>query len=210
MHVSFADCRNRLTEALLDAGSSATALLVSGESGIGKSALTLSAVKELEAADPTGFEAVVLNFRSMPQSSLDLRGVLGMSIQDVLLELSAASRLLVIDAADAALERSAGLLSDLVLAAKAAGVGVVAVSSDVASDFVKEQLTTAFDTAAQFKMDPLGDEDVAVVADALPLLRPMLQNLPAKSLLRRPVVLDLLTRTGVSPAGSLGSGSVWT
>lgn len=204
VHVSFADCRNRLTEALLDAGSSATALLVSGESGIGKSALTLSAVKELEAADPTGFEAVVLNFRSMPQSSLDLRGVLGMSIQDVLLELSAASRLLVIDAADAALERSAGLLSDLVLAAKAAGVGVVAVSSDVASDFVKEQLTTAFDTAAQFKMDPLGDEDVAVVADALPLLRPMLQNLPAKSLLRRPVVLDLLTRTGVAPAGSLG------
>ncbi|WP_216607030.1 hypothetical protein [Arthrobacter sp. 260] len=204
VHVSFADCRSRLAKSLLDAGSRGTALLVSGESGIGKSALTLSAVKELEAANAVGFEAVVLNFRGMPQSSLDLHGLLGMSLKDVLSELSAASRLLVIDAADAALERSVGLLSDLVLAARTAGVGVVAVSSDVASDFVKEQLTTAFATVAPFKMDPLGDEDVAFVADAFPLLRPILQNLPAKSLLRRPVVLDLLTRTGVAPAGTLG------
>lgn len=204
VHVTFTDCRNRLANSLLDAGLRGTALLISGESGIGKSALTLSAVKELEAGDGVGFEAVVLNFRSMPQSSLDLQGLLGMSLRDVLSELSAASRLLVIDAADAAIERSVGLLRDLVLAAKAAGVGVVAVSSDAASDFVKEQLATAFDDVDPFKMDPLDDEDVAVVADAFPLLRPILQNLPAKSLLRRPVVLDLLTRTGVAPAGRLG------
>jgi hypothetical protein len=140
VELAFADRRTRLSEAMLDAGLNNTALLISGESGIGKSALTLSAVAELEAADPTGFEAAVVNFRSLPQSSLDLRGVLGVSVQDVLTELSAPSRVLVIDAADAALERNAALLSDLVLATKAAGVGVVAVSSDVASEFVPPEM----------------------------------------------------------------------
>lgn len=205
VEIPFSDRRSLLAEALVDAGLNNTALLVSGESGIGKSALTLTAVAELEATDPAGFEAAVVNFRSLPQSILDLRGVLGMSMVDVLAELSAPSRLLVIDAADAALERSSALLADLVLAAKAANVGVVAVASDVASDFVKEQLSKVFRTDVKpFKVDPLGDEDVAVVADAFPLLRPVLHDLPEKSLLRRPVVLDLLARTGVAPEDSLG------
>ena len=103
--VSFADRRADLVEALRDVGMNQATLLVSGESGIGKSALTLSAVSELEAADPDGFEAAVLNFRSLPQSTLELRTALGMSVQDVLAEMSAPSRVLVIDAADVALER---------------------------------------------------------------------------------------------------------
>ncbi|WP_198947325.1 hypothetical protein [Cellulosimicrobium sp. KWT-B] len=214
VELAFAGRRTRLSEAILDAGLNNTGLLVSGESGIGKSALTLSAVAELEAADRAGFEAAVVNFRSLPQSSLDLRGVLGVSVQDVLTELSAPSKVLVIDAADAALERNAALLSDLVLAAKAAGVGVVAVSSDVASEFVREQLSTGFASTAPFKMDPLGDDDVAVVADAFPLLRPVLRDLPKNSLLRRPVVLDLLARTGVKLEGTLSEWDalnlVWT
>jgi hypothetical protein len=213
VELAFVDQRTRLREAILDVGLNNTALLISGESGIGKSALTLSAVAELETADP-GFEAAVVNFRSLPQSSLDLRGVLGMSVQDVLTELSAPSKVLVIDAADAALERNAALLSDLVLAAKAAGVGVVAVSSDVASEFVREQLSTGFASTVPFRMDPLGDEDVAVVADAFPLLRQVLRDLPKNSLLRRPVVLDLLARTGVKLEGTLSEWDalnlVWT
>ncbi|WP_202637497.1 hypothetical protein [Rhodococcus ruber] len=214
VELTFTDRRTRLSEAMLDAGLNNTALLISGESGIGKSALTLSAVAELEAADPTGFEGAVVNFRSLPQSSLDLRGVLGVSVRDVLTELSAPSRVLIIDAADAALERNAALLIDLVLAAKAAGVGVVAVSSDVASEFVREQLSTGFASIVPFRMDPLGDEDVAVVAEAFPLLRPVLRDLPKNSLLRRPVVLDLLARTGVKLEGALSEWDVlnlvWT
>jgi len=214
IELPFVEQRARLTEAILDVGSNNRSLLISGESGIGKSAMTLSAVAELEASTAARFEAVVVNFRSLPQSSLDLRGALGMSIRDVLAELSAPSRVLVIDAADAALERSAALLNDLVLAAKAAGVGVVAVSSDVASDFVEEQLSGGFSTTVPFRVEPLGDEDVAVVAGALPLLRPVLRDLPAKSLLRRPVVLDLLARTDVKIEGPLTEWEalnlVWT
>ncbi|MFD1045091.1 hypothetical protein ACFQ1S_05540, partial [Kibdelosporangium lantanae] len=205
VEIAFTDRREELTEALLEAGTRRSALLISGESGIGKSALTLAAIAELEAADPARFEAVVVNFRSLPQSSLDLRAALGMSMEDVLAELSAPSRVLVVDAADAALERSAGLLSDLVLAAAAAGVGVVAVTSDLASSFVREQLELGFGKGiSPFTMKPLGDEDISVVSDRFPLLRAVLRDLPAASLFRRPVVLDLLARTGLEPDSSLG------
>ncbi|HUR01899.1 MAG TPA: hypothetical protein VM347_05120, partial [Nonomuraea sp.] len=203
--VAFADRREQLVGALLEVGAPGSALLISGESGIGKSASTLSAIAELEAADPAGFEAVVVNFRGLPQSSLELRTALGMSMEDVLAELSAPRRILVVDAADAALERSAGLLSDLVLAAAAAGVGVVAVTSDPASGFVREQLELGLGKpVSSFEMKPLGDEDISVVSDHFPLLRAVLRNLAASSLLRRPVVLDLLARTGLEPDSSLG------
>jgi hypothetical protein len=205
VEISFADRREQLAEALREAGTRASALLVSGESGIGKSALTLSAVAELEDADPAGFQGVVVNFRGLPQSSLELRAALGMSLEDVLAEISAPSRVLVIDAADAALERSAGLLSDLVLAAAAAGIGLVAVTSDVALGFVREQVELGFAKfISSFAMRPLGDEDISVVSDHFPLLRAVLRDLPVNSLLRRPVVLDLLARTGSEPDSSMG------
>lgn len=204
VEIAFADRREELRGALREAGTPGSALLVSGESGTGKSALTLLTIAELEAADPAGFEAVV-NFRGLPQSSLELRAAFGMSVEDVLAELSAPSRVLVVDAADAALERSSALLSDLVLAAAAAGVGVVAIASDVASGFVREQLERGFGKSiSSFTMTPLGDEDISVVSDRIPLLRAVLRDLPANSLLRRPVVLDLLARTGLEPDSSLG------
>ncbi|MFJ5739822.1 hypothetical protein [Streptomyces microflavus] len=205
VEISFADRRERLAGDLREAGARASALLVSGESGIGKSALTLSAVAELEALDPAGFQGVVVNLRGMPQSSLELRAALGVSLEDVLAESSAPSRVLVIDAADAALERSAGLLSDLVLAAAAAGVGLVAVTSDVALGFVREQVELGFPRSiSSFEMRPLSDEDISVVSDHFPLLRTVLRDLPVNSLLRRTVVLDLLARTGAEPDSSLG------
>lgn len=205
LKLAFADRREQLAPALLEAGTQGSALLISGESGVGKSALTLSAVVDLEAMDPAGFEAVVVNLRGLPQSNLELRTALGMPMEDVLAELSAPSRVLVVDAADAALERSARLLGDLVLAAAAAGVGVVAVASELASSFVREQLELGFGKfVSSFTMKPLGDEEVSVVSDHFPLLRAVLRDLSANSLMRRPVVLDLLARTGLEPDSSLG------
>jgi hypothetical protein len=205
VEIAFTDRRVQLAGALLEAATPGSALLISGESGTGKSALTLSTIAELEASDPAGFEAVVVNFRSLPQSSLELRTALGMSMETLLAELSATKRALIVDAADAALERSAGSLSDLLLAASAAGVGVVAVTSDQASTFVREQVELRFGRPiSSFTMRLLGDEDISVVSEHLPLLRAVLRDLPANSLLRRPVVLDLLARTGLAPDSSLG------
>jgi hypothetical protein len=205
LEISFSDRRGDLAKAVRAAGAEASVLVMSGVSGTGKSALMLSTIVELEAADPAGFEALVVNFRGLPQTSIEFRAAVGMSMEDVLAELSAPCRLLVIDAADAALERSAGLLSDLVLAAAAAGVGVVAVTSDTAGDFVREQMTRGFEKAAStFTMEPLGDEDIKVVSNHFPLLRGVLRDLPASSILRRLVVLDLLARTGLQLESSMG------
>jgi hypothetical protein len=215
LEISFSDRRGDLAKAVHTAGADASVLVISGESGTGKSALMLSTIVELEAADPVGFEALVVNFRGLPQTSMEFRAAVGMSMEDVLAELSAPCRLLVIDAADAALERSASLLSDLVLSAAAAGVGVVAATSDTAADFVREQMALGFEKAVStFTMEPLGDEDIHVVSDHFPLLRRVLRDLPASSLLRRLVVLDLLARTGLQLESSMGEweclGFVWS
>jgi hypothetical protein len=202
--IAFADRRTDLRAAILTAGTGPSALVVSGESGTGKSALTLSTVAQLEADDPNGFEALVVNFRALPRTSMDLHAALGAPAADVLAELSAPTRVLVIDAADAALEHSAGLLSDLVAAAKSAGVGVVAVTADTALEFVIEQMTLIFGEAvASFTMSTLGDTDIDAVAQHFPLLRAVLRDLPAASLLRRLVILDLLARTGIELAGAM-------
>lgn len=204
LEVTFTDRRSSLATAIQAAGTNGAALVISGESGTGKSALTLSAIAQLEADDPAGFEALLLNFRALPQTSLELRGIIGTSIADVLAELSAPSRVLVIDAADAALERSAGLLSDLVLAAKQAGVGVVAVTADTAREFVSEQLKLAVsEPVTTYTMDVLTDDDIDAVAAHFPLLRNVLRDLPATSLLRRLVALDLLVRTGTEVRSSM-------
>lgn len=204
LRLTFPDRRSDLASAIREAGAEATALVVSGESGTGKSALTLACIQELEAMKPGGFEALVVNFRALPRTSLEFRAAIGASVGDVLSELSAPIRVLVIDAADAAMERSAALLSDLAVQAARAGVGVVAISADTSREFVREQLAPGFAAnIAPFEMLPLSDADIRVVADHFPLLRLVLRDLPAASLLRRLVVLDLLARTGVEPTGPM-------
>lgn len=205
LEISFTERRDELAEAVRAAGTSPSVLVVSGESGTGKSALMLAVIAHLEATDPDGVEAAVVNFRNLPGTTMELSSALGTSIESVLAEMSAPCRLLVIDAADAALERSASLLSDLVVSATAAGVGVVAATSDTAAGFVKEQIAVGLAREiSEFIMEPLRDDDVTQVADHFPLLRTVLRNVPRNSLLRRMVVLDLLARTGQQVAGSMG------
>jgi hypothetical protein len=204
LDIAFSDRREVLIAAIQAAGSNAAALVVAGESGTGKSALTLSCIQQLEAEEPESFEALVVNFRALPETSMEFRSAIGASISEVLAELSAPIRVLVIDAADTALERSASLLNDLILSAAQAGVGVVAISADTAREFVEEQIALGFPgRVPSFVMQPLSDTDIQLVADHFPLLRTVLRDLPAASLLRRLVVLDLLVRTGVELSGPM-------
>ena len=203
--LGFSDRRSQLAARLEASAASGGALLVVGDSGAGKSALVLTTVANLEEANADEFEALVINFRSLPDTGMELRAALGMSVQDLIGELSAPRRLLVIDAADAALERSSGLLNELVHAARSAGVGAVAVTAAPAADYVQEQLATAYSSDVDtFEVAPLSDEDMREVSEHFPLLRNVLRDLPASSLLRRPVVLDLLARTELQVERSLG------
>jgi hypothetical protein len=195
----FTQRRAGLATELRRVASEQGALVVTGSSGTGKSALVLSAIKYLESTEPGVFEAVVLNFRELPNTSVELQHLLGASIGHAVAEFSASGRVLVVDAADAALERSAGLLRDLFAAASEAGLGVVAVTADFAAGFVREQLDIGRQRPAQtFEVKPLDDDELAQVAQRFPLLRGLLQNRSATSLLRRLVVLDLLSRTGLA------------
>jgi len=203
--IPLAEHRKMLANALTKAATSGSAVLVSGESGTGKSALTLSVAKELQTGAAGALEAVILNFRSLPQTGLELRSILGSSIEDTLAEVSAPQRILVVDAADTAMERSSMLLAELLRAARSADLGVAVVAAEAAADFTADQLGAVFGSEVErVPVSPLGDEDVAAVAGAFPRLRGVLTDLPKKSLLRRLVVLDLLARTGAAPTASLG------
>lgn len=191
----FPERRAEITERLRRAGENKHTLLITGPSGTGKSALVLEVLETLRT-EP-GFDAVVLNFRGLPETTFAFESSLGCSLTDLLCDLSAPRRLLIIDAADAAVERSSAMLADLASAARRSGVGVVAVSSDTAADFVMDQVTRSFGTAPEtYAVPVLNDQEVSEVSMRLPALRGLLRNLGPASLLRRLVVLDLISRTG--------------
>ncbi len=203
--LGFAARRAELALHLAKSAEDGSALLVVGESGAGKSALVLSTVAELEQASADDFDVLVVNFRNLPGTGMELRSVLGISFRDALAELSAARRILVIDAADAALERSSGLLGELLSAARETSVGVIAVSSTSSASFVKEQLAAVYSSGVDaYEVGSLSDDEVREVSDHFPLLRNVLRDLPTSSLLRRPVVLDLLARTDLEVESSVG------
>ncbi|WP_025348374.1 ATP-binding protein [Nocardia nova] len=194
----FSDRRAELETAIRTVASDAGALLVAGPSGTGKSALVRSVLVELESAESSLFEAAVVSFRELPSTSPEVQHLLGVSMRQVLAELSAPQRVLLIDGVDAAVDRSAGVLRDLLAAAAASGVGVVAVTADYAADFVGEELALGRSSRVRtLTVECLNDDEIAHVAECFPLLRGLLRNLPAGSLLRRLIVLDLLSRTGL-------------
>lgn len=204
LSLPFTQRRSDLADQIRKVASGQNALVVSGSSGTGKSSLVLSTLSDLETDEPGVFESIILNFRELPDTAAELQHVLGAPLGQVMAELSAPNRVLVIDAADAAAERSSGLLRDILIAAANAKVGVVAVAADPASQFVREQVElNCHQPAVTFEVGPLGDDELAQVAQQFPLLRALLHGLAATSLLRRLVVLDLLSRTGLELNASM-------
>lgn len=192
---NFTERRAQLAERLRHAGDNNDSLVVTGPSGTGKSALVLEVLESLRSAPD--FDAVVLNFRGLPETTFAFEAGLGCPLSELLSDLSAPKRLLIIDAADAALERSPAMLADLAVAARRCGLGLVAVSSDTAAEFVTDQVTRSFGKAPEAYVVPvLSDDEVSEVSTRLPALRGLLRNLGPASLLRRLVVLDLISRTG--------------
>lgn len=198
--------RNKLRTALqleiVGAAASVDAVLVIGESGTGKSALTLSAVEQLATAYE-GFEYVALNLRRTRDSVAALSADLGMPFADVLSEVSAGTRVLVVDAADAALEGRGPLLREFAAAAHDAGLGLVLVLADVAVDDVSTTLDGIYAYPKMFEVPGLDDMELRFVGTQVPAIAGALRNLPAKSLYRRFVVVDLLARTGAIVATPL-------
>lgn len=94
--------RNTESNELLSKVANAPAVVVSGESGVGKSAL---AVRGLTATRETnGVQALSINLRHVPKLTVQFQDTLGCPLSTLLGELSAPQRMLIVDAADAVTE----------------------------------------------------------------------------------------------------------
>ena len=184
---------------LVTAASSAHSVIVSGESGTGKSAIAVLGLAAAADADPAGLQALCVNLRHIPELVIDFESALGHPLSDLLRELSAPRRLLIVDGADAVVEGRGDVFSYLVAESHESDVKVVAVTSNdskqVALDIIRER----FDTdVAEHVVPPLSDPEIEEIVGTFSELAPLNANPRSREILRRLVVVDLLVRGQVS------------
>ena len=189
------DARDRLAEAL----GTERVTLVSGKSGVGKSALVCSALDHLGNDGTGGFDSVYLNLSELPPRASDLRNLLGLPLDRALSEMSAPKRLVVIDGADHEVGTDASPLAAMVGDALRAGAAVCAVTAETEAETVGHIIAQAAgETPSGHEVPGLTDSEIDELAKAFPALRNMAANSEARELLRRPAIADLLVRSGGS------------
>jgi hypothetical protein len=195
--VARTDVMLRLQAAVSTAGM----VVVTGESGVGKSAVVMAQfppdVPGPVSADAAEWQVACVNLRQLPSSAVELEHMLAAPLHDLLAEMSAPNRVLVVDGADAAAETSHDMLAHLARAAAAAEVKLVAVTSEDVKQSVLDTITGGSSAVPEVVVSPLSDEQVDQVVAAFGELEPMAANVQSRELLRRPVVIDLLVRGGV-------------
>ena len=206
--------RRNATRELVATVSDSAAVLVSGDSGVGKSALTLLSLTAASAADPRGAQALCINLRKVPKLALDFEGILGCPLSALLSELSAPQRVLVVDAADAVTEGMEDTFRYLVDAAVDSQVKVVAVTSMDSAQVVRDILADRFGAGvSEYAVKPLTDTELDDIVTAFPELEGLRDNPRSRELLRRLVVVDLLIRghlTGVPLSDADAMDQVWS
>lgn len=171
-------------------------LIVTGESGVGKSALVIGELAAAAADDPGTLDVVYLDLRQLPKTMADLRHRLGVPLEDLLGEMSAPIRILALDAADVIVERGDHLLFQLLQAARKADVTPWVVSATDGESAVRSVVERSFGTVGELRIGGLDDTELDEIATAFPQLRRLHEEPRAKELMRRPAVVDLLLRSG--------------
>ena len=184
--------RSDVTARLIAAVGEADAVVVVGESGVGKSTLTIGA---LSAGDPDTMGGLCINLRQMPRLTVEFEARLGLPLSRLLGELSAPLRMLVIDRADAVADGMEDAFRYLVRSAEISGVKVVAVSGMDGMQVVYDILTDHFGNGvARFPVEPLTDTELDEIVETFPELKGITSNSQSRDLARRLVVMDLLVR----------------
>ncbi|MEV0082884.1 hypothetical protein [Saccharopolyspora sp. NPDC050642] len=178
--------RDDVTASLTAAVGSADGVVVHGQSGVGKSAATLGLLTTMntvaKAADEPGTaddradaagadgaegesQIVCMNLRHLQRTVLEFEGSLGVPLRDLLAEMSAPTRVLVVDGADAVAEGAQDLLTYIVDAAVVADVTVVAVTASDANQLVADTMVGRIDGqgTVEVAVPPLTDSQVDVV-----------------------------------------------
>lgn len=194
LHIDRGDVATRVIES----ATTGKAVVVHGESGVGKSALVLGA-PTVATAGPDGAQAVRINLRHLPRTTLEFESLLGSPLETLLAELSAPQRMLIIDGADAVAEGMLEQLRYLVDAARNAEVAVIAITAVDNKQVVRDTLAERFGTEVVEHVVPaLTDAQVDEVVATFGELANLATNTRSRELLRRPVVIDLLVRGGIS------------
>lgn len=164
-------------------------VLVVGDSGTGKSAALMSLIEPDHL--PTDVQAVAVNLPDLPTVSLDLLTSLGPADQ-LFTHMSAPHRWLVIDAAEAAVEKHRAAFAFLLSAARTDQVRVIAVSTTDGADAVEGLLNTDGRVPATVTVPGLDDDEMGAIKARFPHLSRLVDDSRSRELLRRPLVLDLL------------------
>ena len=190
--------RSESAASLVERVREADAVVVGGQSGVGKSALTLVT---LSAVYADTMQSICINLRQLPKLTVDFEARLGLPLSTLLGELSAPLRMLVIDGADAVTEGMEDAFRYLVSAAKASGVKVVAVSGMDSMEVVYDILSARFgESVARYQVEPLTDTELYEIVKTFPEMEGLTSNSQSHELLRRLVVIDLLVRGQLSGA----------
>ena len=184
---------------ILEEALRADAVVVSGESGVGKSAVAILGLGALAYANPNRLEVLCINLRQLPGSTINLEARLRHPLSTLLSELSAPQRILVVDGADAVTEDKLDVFRYLLGASKDGGVKVIAVTSveskQVVLDTVREQVGPGL---SEYVVPLLSSSEVDDLVGTFPELARLNADSRSRELLRRLVVVDLLVRGQVS------------
>ena len=171
---------------------------MTGESGVGKSALAVLSLSARAAADPDTVQVLCINLRQIPERTVEFEHVLDASLSAVLNDLSAPQRILIIDAADAVDEGMEVAFRYLVDAARASDMRVVAVTGIDTRQVVHDTLISRLGTDVhEHVVDPLSDSELDQIAKTFPELGNLTASPQDRELLRRLVMVDLLVRSEV-------------
>lgn len=178
--------------------SSAEALVISGESGVGKSALAVLEFASVANANSKILQILRINLRHISKLVIDLERFFECALCTLLNELSAPQRLLVIDGADTVTEDKHDVFQYLVSSAKDSCVKVIAVTSTENKKAVLDTLNRCFGNIEEYVVPHLDDSKIDNLVTVFPELKHLSANPRSRKILRRLVVVDLLVRGQIS------------
>ena len=173
-------------------------LIVTGGSGVGKSALVLDATEP--PLLPEEFEVQVVNLRHLPGTPVELSAALSEPLRDLLAHMNAPRPVLVVDAAETCSENKAGVFDHVLAAARRNGIRVVAVTATDGLDVVRDAMSRDAEVE-EHTVPPLSDKDVSEAVQHFPVLQRFANDPRRREMLVRPIMIDLLVRA--SPSGAV-------
>ena len=175
------------------------AVVITGESGVGKSSLAVLSLTAANGAGTDDAQTVCMNLRHIPNLAVEFESMLGCPLSALLRETSAPQRMFAIDGADAVAEGKEDAFRYVVDAAVKADLKVIAVTAVDGGQVVLDILNDLFgNNVAEYTVPPLTDSEIQEIVDTFPELGNLHANPRSRELLRRLVVVDLLIRGGLT------------